>query len=463
MGDPFGKDMDNLAKHMGGGGGRRRREPDKKDAKPLFQYSQQKEVFVCVNGQPKVEGNVIRCAVHDLHTVEELRERLSYLMFDCKPIKSPIWMDDGIELNSLTILRDRDILYTALESEPFYGDTPKPVEQPKVLPPSIFTPSVEEQDAAKIKEAAMNARPRKFFRPLELESSASDPDPQEQSEEVNSGDLLQKYGGAQHFIYSDMLVQGPQEIPKCFFKSAHTEEAEAQEPEVETPADRRRKQKNSTEKALQDIRQYMSIRDPHAARPADFEDDLDSLRKAPEVGDPQSVGDVGMVQLPDAEPPVLSKKQKQQVKFLLQKRRAKRQRQKQKKRETTGGAEGDVADRVDNNGSSDDAEPEPTPKRRPQGPAAPPAARVEVATPDDAEFVGPKPPPPGAQSDSDDENECVSASAAKTASDTRASHAAPSSAPPAASATTPSAPLSDGYVGPSLPPPGHQNSSDDES
>lgn len=217
MADLFGKDLDNLKKHMGGGDRRRNKKDDR--AKPKFQYEQEKEVFVCINGQLKTPDSVIRCKVHDINSIDELRARIGMLLFDDKPVKR-VFMEDGVELFCLSLLHDRDILYATCDhEEPFYGAVLKPKEPCKDQEIVSPTPSVVKDDNENNNKITNNNkahRPRPFKRPeLQEEIQESAKQQSDTSSVPNQAvrNVVDKYGGTEYFQHSDMLVPVPQPLP----------------------------------------------------------------------------------------------------------------------------------------------------------------------------------------------------------------------------------------------------------
>jgi len=321
MGDPFGKDMDNLRKHMGGGGGRQKQ--SKEDQKPRFTYIQEREVFVCKNGVAKSEDSVIRCQVADLKKLDELKTRISELLFDGVRVLK-VWMDDGVVVYSPHLLRDRDILYASTTAEPFYGDVP-PAREPTPPPSATVVEQKEQESAAPAVRSAKPDRARPFLRTEIVEDDAPT------NTEAQETDLISKYGGAQHFIFSDMLIAKPQTLPQALLPVEERAAQEVPEDPVEISIKEKRKALgvSSTANALLSLLKQVDA--PKAAA-----DDLETLAQPAKVGKAQAIGDVGKVTLPgkpEAPPLQLTKKQKEQLRRQQQKKKAKKKLAKQRKRE----------------------------------------------------------------------------------------------------------------------------------
>eukprot|EP00668_Euglena_longa_P046403 GGOE01062088.1.p1 GENE.GGOE01062088.1~~GGOE01062088.1.p1 ORF type:complete len:547 (+),score=122.01 GGOE01062088.1:95-1735(+) len=368
MADPFGKDMDNLRKHMGGGGGGggSRRQKTKEEQKPKFTYVQEREVFVCQNGAPKSEGTVIRCGVHDLRSVEELKARIADLLYFGTAPVTKVWMDDGVPVHAVNLLRDRDILFASVvPDEPFYGDTPKP-QAPATPDPHVPAPASAEAKPPSLPEdtkaSAQGAKPRPFYQP-QLEGGA---DSEAGRKEVPTS-LLSKYGGEEHFLITDMLVSKPRSIPMSLRPPEEHEVKKVPEDPIDACIKQKRKalSHSSTASALLALLQQTA-----AAQP--LEDDLAQLAKPMDPGPAKPVGLVGGAVAADPAPTVqLTKKQQEQLRRQQLKKRAKKKQAKQKKQE-----EQSAADLAETSESDLESESDPAAKTRRLDPnvrgAAPP-------------------------------------------------------------------------------------------
>eukprot|EP00667_Euglena_gracilis_P006885 EG_transcript_6952 len=361
MADPFGKDLDNLRKHMGGGGGGgRRQKGQKEDQKPKFTYVQEREVFVCKNGAPKSESTVIRCGVHDLRSVDDLKSRIADLLYFGKAAVAKVWMDDGVPVHAINLLRDRDILFASIvPDEPFYGDTPKP-EAPAVPPtptPAVVeaaAPSPPKDDAstgAAAKTPAQETRPRPFYQPQLEGDAVGDTGCSEAPT-----NLLSKYGGEEHFLITDMLVSKPRSIPMSLRPPEEREAEEVAEDPIDACIKQKRKALSygSTASALLALLQQTAPVQP-------LEDDLAQLAKPVDPGPAKPVGIVGGVSVDPTPAVQLTKRQQEQLKRQQLKKRAKKKQAKQKKREA-GQTEGL---------SDSDSDSDPTAKTRRLDPSVP--------------------------------------------------------------------------------------------
>jgi len=361
MGDPFGKDMDNLRKHMGGGEGRRA--GAKEDKKPKFTYSELRVVFVCKNGRPKSADTVIRCPVHDLKRLEDLKARVGTLLFDGQAVLR-VWMDDGVPVHAVNLLRDRDILFASTEAEAFYGDaTPAPGPTPPA--PSIpATPTTPEADVPPTDPR--DPKPRPFYRPDTPQDGTSDV-----RSDTPASTLLDKYGGKEHLIYSDMLVSRPQALPLAL---RPLEEKEAAKPK-EDPLDAAIKQKRKALTNASTATALLALL-KQANPDGTAQDDLVFLATPETPGPAKPVGIVGdAAEAEDNEGPAvpaLSRRQREQLQRLHRKKKAKKKQAKRRKlgeREArTGGSQSDTASGSDSDAPAGDPKA-PGAARPPKPPA----------------------------------------------------------------------------------------------
>lgn len=360
MGDPFGKDMDNLRKHMGGGEGRRA--GAKEDKKPKFTYSELREVFVCQNGRPKSADTVIRCPVHDLKRLEDLKARVGTLLFDGQAVLR-VWMDDGVPVRAVNLLRDRDILFASTEAEAFYGDaTPAPAPAPPA--PSIpATPTTPEADVPPTDPR--DPKPRPFYRPDTPHEGTSDV-----RSDAPASTLLDKYGGKEHLIYSDMLVSRPQALPLAL---QPLEEKEAAKPK-EDPLDAAIKQKRKALTNASTATALLALL-KQANPDGTAQDDCAVLATPETPGPAKPVGIVGDAAEADDEGPAvpaLSRRQREQLQRLHRKKKAKKKQAKRRKlgeREArTGGSQSDTASGSDSDAPAGDPKA-PGAARPPKPPA----------------------------------------------------------------------------------------------